>query len=178
MVCYDSTIHIHGSLNRPRSLFWLSNSHRPNPRARRFSLQPAHPLPRSTTTRFLSAKHGLLDLEQEIEPYEQTLNKMSAEEVRQWVVGFLNKLGKEAQSKLHIWIRSGISPDGECCLSAYHKNISPMFVQIIFIIPIILDCPGKPQYFSLHRHYSSRIIGILHFNRIMKPVFVVLFIPD
>ena len=32
----------------------------------------------------LSAKHGLLDLEQEIEPYELTLNNMGAAETRKW----------------------------------------------------------------------------------------------
>jgi hypothetical protein len=32
----------------------------------------------------LSAKHGLLGLEQEIEPYEQTLNNMSVDEIKQW----------------------------------------------------------------------------------------------
>lgn len=32
----------------------------------------------------LSAKYGLLPLEQEIEPYEQTLNNMPAHEVKQW----------------------------------------------------------------------------------------------
>jgi hypothetical protein len=32
----------------------------------------------------LSAKYGLLDLEQEIEPYDQTLNKMSERERRVW----------------------------------------------------------------------------------------------
>jgi len=31
-----------------------------------------------------SAKHGLLNLEQKIEPYEQTLNDMRANEVKQW----------------------------------------------------------------------------------------------
>lgn len=32
----------------------------------------------------LSAKHGLLSLNQEIEPYEQTLNNMHANEVKEW----------------------------------------------------------------------------------------------
>jgi hypothetical protein len=32
----------------------------------------------------LSAKHGLVDLEQELEPYEQTLNTMSAHEIKNW----------------------------------------------------------------------------------------------
>lgn len=32
----------------------------------------------------LSAKHGLLDLEQEIEPYNETLNKMSRDKIKAW----------------------------------------------------------------------------------------------
>lgn len=32
----------------------------------------------------LSAKYGLLNLDQEINPYEQTLNNMCANEVKQW----------------------------------------------------------------------------------------------
>jgi len=32
----------------------------------------------------LSAKYGLLNLEQEIDPYEQTLNNMRANDVKQW----------------------------------------------------------------------------------------------
>jgi hypothetical protein len=40
----------------------------------------------------LSAKHGLLDLQTEIEPYNVTLNDMSAGEVRTWAVGVLEQL--------------------------------------------------------------------------------------
>ena len=49
----------------------------------------------------LSAKYGLLDLEQEIEPYEQTLNSMPVKEVKLWAshvidqlkeIGSLNKM--------------------------------------------------------------------------------------
>ncbi len=32
----------------------------------------------------LSAKHGLLNLEQEIKPYEQTLNKMRVSDIKAW----------------------------------------------------------------------------------------------
>ena len=32
----------------------------------------------------LSTKHGLLDLEEEIEPYDQTLNNMGTGEIRIW----------------------------------------------------------------------------------------------
>lgn len=40
----------------------------------------------------LSAKHGLLELEREIEPYEQTLNNMRANEVRAWANNVLQQL--------------------------------------------------------------------------------------
>ncbi len=42
----------------------------------------------------LSAKYGLLDLEEEIEPYEQTLNKMRSQEVKTWAKQVLSDLGK------------------------------------------------------------------------------------
>lgn len=44
----------------------------------------------------LSAEYGLLDMEQEIEPYEQTLNNMAVKEVKSWanhVVGQLKEIG-------------------------------------------------------------------------------------
>lgn len=44
----------------------------------------------------LSAKYGLLDLEREIEPYEQTLNKMKDEEVKRWAKNVLSELEKVA----------------------------------------------------------------------------------
>lgn len=40
----------------------------------------------------LSAKHGLLELEREIEPYEQTLNNMRAAETKEWANNVLQQL--------------------------------------------------------------------------------------
>lgn len=40
----------------------------------------------------LSAKHGLLKLEREIEPYEQTLNNMRASEIKEWANNVLQQL--------------------------------------------------------------------------------------
>ncbi len=40
----------------------------------------------------LSAKHGLLRLEQEIEPYEQTLNNMRPGEIRLWADRVLTQI--------------------------------------------------------------------------------------
>ena len=42
----------------------------------------------------LSAKYGLLTLEQEIEPYEQTLNNMRSNEIQLWVNRVLEQLKK------------------------------------------------------------------------------------
>lgn len=40
----------------------------------------------------LSAKHGLLDLEKEVEPYEQTLNNMRTAEIKEWADSVLEQL--------------------------------------------------------------------------------------
>lgn len=40
----------------------------------------------------LSAKHGLLHLEQEIDPYEQTLNNMRTKEIKEWANHVLRQL--------------------------------------------------------------------------------------
>lgn len=44
----------------------------------------------------LSAKHGLLELEREIEPYEQTLNNMRTAEIKQWANKVLQQLASVA----------------------------------------------------------------------------------
>lgn len=40
----------------------------------------------------LSAKHGLLELEREIEPYEQTLHNMRTVEIKEWANNVLQQL--------------------------------------------------------------------------------------
>ena len=40
----------------------------------------------------LSAKHGLLELEREIQPYEQTLNNMRSAEIKEWANNVLQQL--------------------------------------------------------------------------------------
>ena len=42
----------------------------------------------------LSAKYGLVDLEQEIEPYNETLNDMSSGEIKEWAAGVASQLEK------------------------------------------------------------------------------------
>ncbi len=44
----------------------------------------------------LSAQHGLVGLEEELEPYEHTLNGMSSEEVKGWADSVLAQLGSVA----------------------------------------------------------------------------------
>jgi cytoplasmic iron level regulating protein YaaA (DUF328/UPF0246 family) len=44
----------------------------------------------------LSAKYGLLNPEQQIEPYNQTLNNMTAAQVKEWSAKVLGDLSKES----------------------------------------------------------------------------------
>lgn len=43
----------------------------------------------------LSAKYGLLDLEKEIEPYNETLNSKTSNEIKQWSKDVISDLKKE-----------------------------------------------------------------------------------
>jgi hypothetical protein len=47
-------------------------------------------------TYILSAKHGLLDLNTEIEPYDLTLNNMATRQVQSWAEQVLEKLKERA----------------------------------------------------------------------------------
>lgn len=47
---------------------------------------------RPTEIYVLSAKHGLLELAREIEPYEQTLNNMRDSEIKEWANNVLQQL--------------------------------------------------------------------------------------
>jgi cytoplasmic iron level regulating protein YaaA (DUF328/UPF0246 family) len=44
----------------------------------------------------LSAKYGLVGLDEEIEPYDLTLNTMSSSEIKQWASGILRQLSEKA----------------------------------------------------------------------------------
>lgn len=44
----------------------------------------------------LSAKYGLVDLDEEVEPYDLTLNAMPADEVKYWAAQVLKQLSKRA----------------------------------------------------------------------------------
>ena len=47
----------------------------------------------------LSAKYGLLGLNEEIEPYDKTLNKMRSNEIKEWANLVLNQLKKSSDLK-------------------------------------------------------------------------------
>ena len=44
----------------------------------------------------LSAKYGLVELDQEIEPYDLTLNHMSADQIKTWAARVLAQLSEKA----------------------------------------------------------------------------------
>jgi cytoplasmic iron level regulating protein YaaA (DUF328/UPF0246 family) len=44
----------------------------------------------------LSAKYGLVGLDDEIEPYDLTLNTMSARDVKRWAMGVLRQLAEKS----------------------------------------------------------------------------------
>jgi hypothetical protein len=52
-----------------------------------------------------SAKYGLVDLEQELEPYEQTLNTTSADEIRKWA----ERVKEQSQKRNPISSRNRVS---------------------------------------------------------------------
>jgi hypothetical protein len=65
----------------------------------------------------LSAKYGLLELETEVDPYDQTLNSMSASEVRAWSRRVLARLSQKANLQNdHFVILAGMK---------YRKYIVP-----------------------------------------------------
>ncbi len=47
----------------------------------------------------LSAKHGLLELEKEIEPYNETLNKMPSKTIKEWADNVLKELNTKTNIK-------------------------------------------------------------------------------
>ncbi len=67
----------------------------------------------------LSAKHGLVGLEQKLEPYEQTLNKMSEYEVKKWAKG----VGEQMKGKIDFKNDNIVFLAGE----RYGKYLLPLF---------------------------------------------------
>ncbi|MBN1545149.1 MAG: hypothetical protein JW902_00655 [Syntrophaceae bacterium] len=70
----------------------------------------------------LSAKYGLVGLDDEIEPYDQTLNTMSARENRQWARQVLQQLSAKADLKNdHFVFLAG---------AKYRKNLVPYMTYV------------------------------------------------
>jgi len=66
----------------------------------------------------LSAKHGLLRLEHEIEPYEQTLNNMRTAEIKEWANSVLHQLKSVSSLKEEEFIfLAGDNTENICCLT-------------------------------------------------------------
>ena len=61
----------------------------------KYNLQYAHSLSPDKIF-ILSAKYGLLDLEQEIEPYNETLNQKPKEEIKLWANGVMEQLKEKS----------------------------------------------------------------------------------
>lgn len=70
----------------------------------------------------LSAKYGLVGLEDEIEPYDLTLNTMSASEISHWAKGVLGKLSAVAdlQQDQFIFLAG----------AKYRKYLVPFMTQV------------------------------------------------
>jgi len=60
----------------------------------KYNLRHAHSLNPSKIF-ILSAKYGLVDLEKEIEHYDQTLNNMKKEELEEWSEKVINQLKEQ-----------------------------------------------------------------------------------
>lgn len=67
----------------------------------------------------LSAKYGLVDLEQELEPYEQTLNMMSSHEIKNWA----EKVKEQMRGKINFEKDEIVFLAGE----KYRKYLLPLF---------------------------------------------------
>jgi hypothetical protein len=70
----------------------------------------------------LSAKYGLVDLEQELEPYQQTLNAMSTYEIKNWA----EKVKHQMKEKVDFENDEVIFLAGE----KYRKYLSPSFRRV------------------------------------------------
>jgi hypothetical protein len=52
----------------------------------------------------LSAKYGLVELDEEIDTYDLTLNTMSTREMRHWAVGVLHQLSQHADIEHDVFV--------------------------------------------------------------------------
>jgi hypothetical protein len=73
----------------------------------------------------LSAKHKILDLDTEIEPYDETLNKMSLIEKKKW--------GKEVSE----WIEKNLNKEDELYIFGGKNYYQYLIVQNKIILPLL-----------------------------------------
>lgn len=91
----------------------------------------------------LSAKHGLLDLAKEIEPYDETLNDMHASEIKSWADKVLNQIRQKADVKK------------DCFIFLAGKNYRKYLIpQLSFY-----DVPLEGLAIGEQLHYLKRRVG-------------------
>ena len=89
----------------------------------------------------LSAKHGLLDLDGEIEPYDLTLNEMPARKVQAWAEHVLEQLKERADlGKDHFVLLAG---------QKYRKFLAPKFAS--YEVPMQGLTIGRQLQFLIER---------------------------
>lgn len=91
----------------------------------------------------LSAKHGLLDLDQVIEPYDLTLNPMPVAQVKAWAIRVLGQLKQRADLRNdHFIFLAGVK---------YRKYLAPHLAS--YAIPMEGLTIGKQlQYLTRKNH--------------------------
>ena len=81
----------------------------------------------------LSAKYGLLKLNEVIEPYDKTLNKMSSNEIKCWANSVLNQLKKSTDLKNDEYIFLAGNKYRKCLLSHMkHHNIPLEHITLFY----------------------------------------------
>lgn len=94
----------------------------------------------------LSAKYGLVDLEQELEPYEQTLNTMSSHEIKNWA----EKVKEQMSEKINFENDEVVFLAGE----KYRKYLLPLFRKVS--VPLKGLSIGKQlQYLKNKTNYAK-----------------------
>ncbi len=108
----------------------------------------------------LSAKYGLVDLEEEIEPYNKTLNKMRKQEIKEWSEKVINQLKEQTDLQEDEFIFLA----GE----RYRKYLIPYIKN--YKIPMQGLGIGKQLKYLKESLEKKEICGQLHniFNRLNK----------
>jgi len=110
----------------------------------RFSLAYARSLHPDATIYILSAKHGLVPLDQHLEPYEQTLKEMSRAERSEWGRQVLSQLARVCSpTDDHFIILAG---------KDYYETLTPGLPN--HCLPLMGRGQGKRLQF-LKRHIPS-----------------------